>query len=165
MNIVRNVVKLLLLMSPLVVLVWIAHQISLLVDERNALLEDLARVTASLEENRSDLHNAAIAVAAVKAKIDHQARRDTVAITAEYHLDYTFDLADEQEDMRFHSFCDEHVNDALWFSDREALALREERAKLMGYNGAPDKKGGFVMECRWSVMANRNDWCRNSYAP
>lgn len=123
-------------------------------DEANELNAKAARCD-------DDLHRAAIAVAAVKSKIDHQSRRDTIAITAEYHLDYTFDIGGDTEDMRFHTFCAEHVDDALWFSDRDALAGRDERAKLMGYNGAPNEKGGFVMECRWSVMANREDWCRS----
>lgn len=128
------------------------------VDEANQLNERAASCDR-------DLRKAAVAVSAVKAKIDHQSRRDTVAISAQYHLDYTFDIDPDSDDWRFHSFCDEHVDDALWFSDRETPAFRSERAKLMGYNGAPDKKGGFEMECRWSVIANRKEWCRNAYSP
>lgn len=135
---------------------------------RRAQVDDLQQrseaMVAESEACQQDLRNAGVAVAAIKAKIDHQSRADTIAITAEYHLDYTFDFDDEHEDMSFHTFCDEHVDDALWFSDRDAPAFRSERAKLMGYGGAPNKKGGFVMECRWSVIANRQDWCRN-YSP
>jgi len=116
---------------------------------------------------RQDLRNAAAAVAAVKRKIDHQSRADTVAITAVYHLDYTLDIGGDTEDMRFHTFCDEHADDVLWFSGVEnpPAPLAVKKAKVMGYNGGPDKKGGFLMECRWSVMANRKEWCRKAYAP